>query len=609
MERMSTAAADHNPRRGRRNRARLGWAILVAVLVIVAAAVWVGVRGLLAANELRQALPAASRIETAVMSGNASAASSGISQLRQRADKAHSLTDDPVWWVVEKIPGIGPNMRALGGVAASAATSTDGNLGAVVSLAGEFSGSALKPKNGAIDLKPIAAAAPALAKANTSMQAGLRTADAVSTTGVIGPLASAVTQYKTKLDDVAKLTDAGARASALLPGMLGADGPRTYLLLVLNNAELRASGGIPGSVVEITADQGKLTFGQQSSAGKFAYNAPIVPLSTATNQLFGQITGEYLQDVTLTPHFDQTAQLARAMWKQRFGQTVDGVFSIDPVALKYILQATGPVTVGAGTTFQTQLSAQNAVQTLLSGVYARFSDPATQDEFFDIATNAIFQKVTAGEFSPSAMLTAFTEIGEQHRLNVWSDNSAEEATLAQTTLSGGPARSAPGEQRFGVYLADATGSKMDYYLHTSVALGHLTCSPDGPLYVVQVTLKNAVAASQVASLPAYVTGGGVYGVPVGTIRTEVTVYGSPGVEFGNAFVGSTGAAEPVKFVEDGDSGVAQYFIDLKAGQSSTIRLVYNAKKGETGAPAADVTPQINPVSISTKPFECGTVLK
>ena len=141
-----------------------------------------------------------------------------------------------------------------------------------------------------------------------------------------------------------------------------------------------------------------------------------------------------------------------------------------------------------------------------------------------------------------------------------------------------------------------------------VATGQLTCPAVGKLYVVEVTLTNGLKASQVATLPPYVSGNAVFGVPVGSARTQVTVYGSTGVEFGNAFTGA-GDPEPVKFVADGPQNAAQYFTELKPGQSSTIRLLFNAKKGQSGASAVDVTPQVNHVSVSTKHFECGTVLK
>jgi hypothetical protein len=609
MERMSSAAADRRTRRGRRSRSWIGWLVALVLLVVVAVAAWVGVRGMLAANELRRALPVASTIQSAVMNGDSAAASRGVAQLRARADSAHRLTSDPVWGVVEKAPWLGPNLRALGGVASSAAAVADNGLGSISSLAGKVGADSFKPKNGAIDVSALAAAAPALARADTAMQAGERAAERVSTAGVVGPLANAVGDYKTKLREVSTFTDAASRAAALLPGMLGDGGPRTYLVLVLNNAELRSSGGIPGSVVHVTADHGKISFDGQYSGGSFGpYDAPIAKLSDPTSQLFGEITGEYMQDVTLTPHFDQSAQLATAMWQQRFGQSVDGVLSLDPVALKYILKATGPVTVGAGTPYRTQLTSQNVVKSLLSDVYARFSDPQQQDAFFDAASAAVFARLTQGDFSPSAMLDAFGRIGAQHRMNVWSADAKERAQLAGTTLAGGPALSAPGEQRFGVYLADGTGSKMDYYLHTTVKLGAPTCSKVGKLYVLQVTLTNGLTAAEAAKLPAYVSGGDEYGVAVGTIRTQVTSYGSPDVEFGNA-LDDKGAAEPVKFVKDGTRSVAQYVVDLKPGESSTVLLVYNPKKGKGGRIAADVTPQINPVAVTTGAFSCGKVLK
>jgi len=609
MERMSSATADRLTRRGRGRRAWIAWLIGAVLLVIIAVAAWVGVRGALAANQLRQALPVASRIQSAVMSGDSAGAAREISELRGRADKAHRLTSDPVWRLVEKTPGVGPNLRALGGVSASAASVTDNGLSGLASLSGKLSADSFKMHDGVIDVAPLAAAAPALAKADSAMQSGERISAGVSTHGVIGPLASAVAQYQGKIRDVATFTDVASKAATLLPGMLGDAGPRTYLVLVLNNAELRSSGGIPGSVVHVTADHGKITFDSQYSGGSFGpYDAPVSTLTGPTNQLFGEITGEYMQDVTLTPHFDQSAQLAAAMWKQRFNQQVSGVISLDPVALKYILGATGPVTVGAGTPLQTQLTSQNVVKALLSDVYARFSDPNQQDAFFDAASGAIFAKVAQGDFTPSAMLSAFAEIGNQHRMNVWSSVPKERATLAKTTLSGGPALSAPGEQRFGVYLADGTGSKMDYYLHTSVKLGQPVCSKVGPLYVVQVTLTNGLTAAQAARLPAYVSGADVYGVAAGTIRTQVTSYGTPSVEFGNALT-AKGAAEPVKFVKDGDRSAAQYVVDLKPGQSSTVRLVYNPKKGKSGRIAADVTPQVNHVAMTHGTFSCAQVLK
>ena len=70
--------------------------------------------------------------------------------------------------------------------------------------------------------------------------------------------------------------------------MLGADGPRTYLMLFQNNAELRATGGIPGSFATITARNGKISLGRQGDAGTIGrFDAPPIPLTPDERALFG----------------------------------------------------------------------------------------------------------------------------------------------------------------------------------------------------------------------------------------------------------------------------------------------------------------------------------
>lgn len=50
--------------------------------------------------------------------------------------------------------------------------------------------------------------------------------------------------------------------------MLGADGERSYLLLIQDNAEIRATGGIPGAFAELRTDGGRLELGLRARAGR-----------------------------------------------------------------------------------------------------------------------------------------------------------------------------------------------------------------------------------------------------------------------------------------------------------------------------------------------------
>ena len=102
------------------------------------------------------------------------------------------------------------------------------------------------------------------------------------------------------------------------------------------------------------------------------------------------------------PDFTVGAPLAREMYRLNSGTTVDGVLTVDPVVLSYLLQATGPVSLPTGDT----LTAENAVPLLLNEVYFRYEKPADQDAFFAGAAGAVFQALADGQGSASALVTA-----------------------------------------------------------------------------------------------------------------------------------------------------------------------------------------------------------
>ncbi|WP_217576954.1 DUF4012 domain-containing protein, partial [Streptomyces sp. GbtcB7] len=75
--------------------------------------------------------------------------------------------------------------------------------------------------------------------------------------------------------------------------------------------------------------------------------------------------GRYLQNVTQVPDFSLSARLAQE-FAAREGREVSSVIAIDPVALSYLLEATGPVRLPTGD----ELTSTNVVKLLLSDVYA-----------------------------------------------------------------------------------------------------------------------------------------------------------------------------------------------------------------------------------------------
>src|SRR6185437_14206667 len=100
-----------------------------------------------------------------------------------------------------------------------------------------------------------------------------------------------------------------------------------------------------------------------------------------------------------------------------------------------------------------------------------------------------------GQFDPSTMISALAKAGDERRVLLWSANGREQSLIAQTTLAGTLDSGTDTDHEFGVYLNDATGAKMDYYLHTAVQLGQATCRSDDRVdYVVRVTLTSSAPA-------------------------------------------------------------------------------------------------------------------
>ncbi len=82
---------------------------------------------------------------------------------------------------------------------------------------------------------------------------------------------------------------------------------------------------------------------EQDNEGGFGFDrqTAVLPLTSEEEALYGKTMGIFPQSVNLTPDFPRSAQLLHAMWEERRGRSLDGILSIDPVAMSYVLTATG----------------------------------------------------------------------------------------------------------------------------------------------------------------------------------------------------------------------------------------------------------------------------
>ncbi|HYN71335.1 MAG TPA: DUF4012 domain-containing protein, partial [Nakamurella sp.] len=424
---------------------------------------------------------------------------------------------------------------------------------------------------------------------------------AIDRSNVIGPVGDAVDSLSSKLDGAADMTGPGARIARLVPPMLGADGPRTYLMVFQNLAEPRATGGIFGSFALIQADHGKVTILQQGASSRILgfFDPPVAELTENEKHLYSELMAQYPQDVDFTPDFATAAPLFAEMYRLRTGTTVDGVMSIDPVALSYALKGTAPIDIGEGFT----ITADNVVPILLSTAYKQFDeeDQNPRDDFLARGTGMAFSEVMSGRGDSAVILDGMRQAASERRILMYSTNAKEQADLAQTNLAGGLDQN-PGSPSIGVFLNDGTGAKLGYYLTNEVKVTQGECRADGRRELdAAVTLHYDAPSS---GLPSYVTGEIPEGQPY-TLKTNVLAF----APLGGGVVGATrdGVDIGIGRGQDHLREVGTATIAMNPGTSTVVTFTVLAPAG--GDPSAEVTPGlmltpgVKPWEVSVDPYQ------
>lgn len=573
---------------------------LTAAVIALAAASWLGTRATTIKNELEATAQLIPVLKAGIAANDTQGVRATADQLRAHAAKARETSGDPLWTLATSVPWVGANFAAISEVARSADDVATLGVGPLAKVYDSLDWGSLLPSSKGTNLDPIREASPGVSAAAHAVRASAERLDRIDAGSLWPQVADPLTRAREQLQGITGALDASANAAQIAPGMLGADGQRNYLLMIQNNAEARASGGIPGALAVLTLDNGKLMLGAQSGAGELGVMSPVLAVDEEQEQIYSTRLGKYMQDVNLTPDFPTAAATAQAMWERKTGQRVDGVISMDPVSLGYVLDATGPVEITdpeilalARDGLPTQLSGTNVVQTLLSDVYAKIALPKYQDVYFAGVAKEVFGALsTGGKGDAKGLIDGISRGASEGRILLWSGLSEEQSVIARYPVSGSIAGPSVAPAQFGVYFNDGTGAKMDYYVKRTVQLVK-TCEIDGyEQTTVRVTSTNTAPPEAATSLPQYVTAGGFYGVPAGSVRTNVVAYGP--VQANVETVAVDGAKTDFAAHRHANRPVGVVTVTLAPGQSSIVELTFG-KIVQHMEPNVVVTPTVQPV--------------
>ncbi|WP_230104198.1 DUF4012 domain-containing protein [Microbacterium sp. Bi121] len=581
--------------------------ILLLLLVIALAGVLIGKpiydRAMSAKTSLEQAMPLAATAKNQILAGDSEGAKATATKLASLTADARKQTDDSTWKSLEWVPFVGPNLHA---VRTAAAVTDDLVTGAVTPATG-LSLKALTPVNGAINLDAITGMQSTVTQASDAVDKAAIDLESINHDALIPQVEGALTQLTGAVDELQPLLGPAKDILGVLPAALGADGPRNYLTIFQNNAESRGTGGNPAALVMITADKGKISITQQASSSNFDNGraTPVTDLDPETVALYGDKVGRWISDTTMTPDFSESVDIIKAYWAETFDTPVDAVVSFDPVALSYLLRATGPVVVAPtpvpieGDWVQlfdapVTLTSDNAVSILLNAVY--FTDikaGTVQDAFFATAAQSIFESLTTGNADPKAMLDGLARAVDENRLLYSPANEEEARLVGESKLSGRLPTSNQDRTLVGVYVNDFTQSKLDYYMQLDVAASSTQCTdPDSPVFEATATLTNTVSPSAAPALPYPIAPAQYF--EKGHVATYLVFYGP----VGSTFTGATidGQAIQASGVQHLGRGAVKIAVKNAPGQTRTVSAEFSGASGPYGELDIQHTPMVRPVS-------------
>ncbi len=570
-----------------RRRRVLVLAVVTVLCLVAVLFVWQLARAVVALDRAGSTAPV---LAAQVATGDVDGARASLDVLTQYTERARSHTDSPLWSVVARLPIVGDDVDAVRTVARELDRVTTEALPDVVDVADQIRLDAFTPTDGQVDLEAIESAAPVVKRTRAVLEDVNTEIQAVQTDDVVGRLQVPLRDVQRTLESATVAARAADAAGDLLPTMLGGEETRRYLLLIQNNAEVRTLGGIPGSVAILKADGGKVTMGRQGSAIDVRQvRRPVVDLTDGERAVFPTTLGTDIRNTTFSPDYPRAAEISADLAGDAFDVDLDGVVSVDPVTLAYLLNGIGSVTLDDGV----ELTADNATSELLNGVYLRYpTDLAGQDDVFAGAARRIFDRFVAGDGDVQAVLEGLVQAATDNRVMVWSDDDQEQERIAETGVAGLP----PGgveSPDVGVWLNDALGGKMQYYLDSRSRLRSSQCLDEDRQRLELRTRLTSRAPADGSSLPLAITGLNDV-VPKGAQRLNVRIATPPGGKIEKLVVDGEDQL-PVGGTLD-ERQVAVVPVTLDPGATISISATMLTGPDQAGRPVLTTTPGIAPLA-------------
>ena len=490
----------------------LGTAAVLVVGLVVAGGVLLGM-----VNPMQSAVDNTRRGAAAVRDGE----TAGATELLNQASVEFGDTADrlgALWLAPARlVPGVAQNLDAL---------RTGATMGRDLNSSAAFAATsvdyqALRQEGGGVNLAQLEATQVPVAALASSLDAAVDGLSGLDSPWVVAPLRTRLDEVAVEVGDLSAETELAQLALADAPSLLGADGPRRYMVMVGNPAEGRDFGGFMGGWALLRVDNGDIGLEESGTAldlwGPDLDRPQPSPLAFFPPAFLEMAPGRYPQNWTSSADLDVVAAAATNLMEANGHGKIDGVIYADPAALAEFVDLTGPIPV-PGTV--AEINATNTEAFFTRDQFRVLPQDGSDDEAIGELTGEIFDRLGSADLpGPRGLGERFGPLVRDGHLAMATGIDGDRALLDRTGLSA-PLPTAVGDV-LGFVERNKAPNKLDVFLDRTHTYD-VAWDPENGARIGTLTSTYTNTVGDPALLPPVVVGN-ESGTPPGTQIREVAI--------------------------------------------------------------------------------------
>ncbi len=374
-------------------------------------------------------------------------------------------------------------------------------------------------------------------------------------------------KYESWLTDQKKALLPSQQLQPLMAFLLGDGTPRTYVVVLQNNQELRPTGGFIQSVALVTVNQGVITDTQVLNAYDIDKKVlgVVTPPADVTRYLGEQQW--FLRDANWNPDFPTSSNQIAWFVERATGKKIDGVVGLNLLATKELLKALGPLDVPE---YNEVLTDRNLFERMEFHSEIQLVPESTQQDYSTLVLTKLLQKLTQmPEDKVTPVLAALQAQLNQNQVLVSLTNADENASLTPLGWTGTLLKPACPTQLSGAPCTVDTVAQVESNVGVNKANAYITrkTAHDVALGKNQITHHRTMSFTNTATTPAW---------PKGTYKNYLRLYVAPEAQLTSVSINKVPVpADRISIGIENKRKVFGVLVEVPVNQTAIVEAIYH----------------------------------